>query len=109
MLSRTFKMARAVGYAAALLVLSGGVPLRADPSDCPENAVGGQTGQSYHLQSQSLVTETTSGSLSIGGSACGVGGSTTGTYSEQYHVGYYLNLSTNQTVAVDCRTGRIIR
>jgi hypothetical protein len=109
MFSRIMKVTRAMAYAVALLVLSG-TQVRADgPSDCPENAIGGQTGQSYHLVSQSLATETTSGSLSVGGPACGVGGSTSGSFAEQYHIGYYLNESTNTTVRVDCRTGRIIR
>jgi hypothetical protein len=101
------KVTRAVGYAIALLVLSG-APLWADPSDCAEWGQGGQTGQSYHLESQSLATETTSGSLSVGGPACGVGGSAGGTFAEQYHIGYYRNLSTQAIARVDCRTGRIL-
>jgi len=105
MLSRFMKTARAVGYSVALLALSGSI-LWANPSDCAESAVGGQTGQSYTLEYQSLVTETTSGTLSAGG-PCGVGGSISGSTAEQYHVGYYRNSSTGAVARVDCRTGRI--
>jgi hypothetical protein len=106
MLSRFMKTARAVGYSIALLGLSVG-PLWAQASQCAQNAVGGQTGDSYTLRSQSLVTETRIVQLSLGGAACGVGGSTGGQVSEQYNVGYYENASGN-VARVDCRTGRVL-
>ncbi len=108
MLKKTGTFIRTCTFLIALFALSGG-PLLADPSDCPADAVGGQTGQPYQLQSQSLVTETTSGTLGAGGGSCGINASVTGTTSEQFHVGYYQNQVTQEVVKVDCRTGRVIR
>jgi hypothetical protein len=106
MLSRFMKTARAVGYSIALVALSGS-PVWAQASQCPKNAIGGQTGRSYTLRSQSLVTETRTVQLSLGGAACGVGGSAGGTIAEQYNVGYY-EAENGDTARVDCRTGQII-
>ena len=106
MFSRFLKAGRAAGYAVALLALSGGW-LRAEVTDCPESAIGGQTGQSYSLNYQSLVTQTTTVTLSTGG-PCLLGGSATTTTSEQYYVGYYENESTGDVVKVDCRSGKVI-
>jgi hypothetical protein len=99
------KVTRAVIYSIALLGLSVG-PLWAQASPCPSRAVGGQSGQTYTLRSQSLVTETNSVQLSVGGTACGVGGSAGGQTSEQYNVGYYEN-EDGDIARVDCRTGQI--
>lgn len=106
MLSRVMHLGRTVLYVIALLGLSGG-QLRAEVTDCQEDATGGQTGDPYSLTYQSLVTETTTVTLSAGGS-CGVGGSATTTTSEQYYVGYYQNGNTGAVVKVDCRTGKVI-
>ena len=105
MLSRFMKAARAVIYSIALVGFSVG-PLWAQASPCPSRATGGQSGQTYVLRSQSLVTVTTSVQLSVGGTACGVGGSTGGQVSEQYNVGYYEN-EDGDVARVDCRTGQI--
>jgi hypothetical protein len=91
-----------------ILIRTCGGPLWATPSDCADSAVGGQTGQPYTLTYQSLVTETTTGTISAGSGSCGVGASVGATWSEQYHVGYYRNEVTKQVVKVDCRTGRVI-
>lgn len=67
MLKKIETLIRTCTFLIALFALGGG-PLWADgPTECPEDAVGGQTGQSYTLQSQSLVTETHSGSIGVGG------------------------------------------
>jgi hypothetical protein len=108
MLSRIRNLVRSVLWAVALVGLSGAPALWAQASDCPESAVGGQTGDPYTLQSQSLVTETTTVQLSTGGGSCLLGGSTTVTTEEQYNVGYYKNTNTGAVVKVDCRTGEVI-
>jgi FlaG/FlaF family flagellin (archaellin) len=105
MFSRIMNVTRAVGFSIALLVLSGGVPLWSQASDCPDTAIGGQTGTNYNLVSQSLVTETRTVTVNAG--ICGIGGSATTTTVTQYNVGYYSN-STGDIAIVDCRTGRII-
>ena len=97
---------RTCALVVAAHVLSGGV-IWAEPSDCAASGVGGQTGDSYSLQYQSLVTETTTATLGAGGS-CGISASTGGTRSEQYYVGYYHNDTSGGSVAVDCRTGRVL-
>jgi hypothetical protein len=104
MFSRFMKLGRAVWFSIALLIL-GGAPLWAQASSCPSTAIGGQTGRSYRLVSQSLVTETRTVQLSTG-LPCGIGGSATSTTSEQYNVGYYEDADGN-TARVDCRNGRI--
>lgn len=107
MLKRIATVLRACGLVVALYALSGG-PLLADgPTDCPESAVGGQTGQDYTLTYQSLVTETHNGTLSVGGGPCVVTLSEGVVESEQYYVGYYQNQVTQEIVRVDCRTGRV--
>jgi hypothetical protein len=105
MLSRIVKVGRAVLFAVALLGLSG-APLFGQASDCPESAVGGQSGMSYTLVAQSLVTETRTVQLSVGGE-CLAGTETSVTIEEQYNVGYYEN-SDGDIAKVDCRTGKII-
>jgi hypothetical protein len=107
MFSRFMKVSRGVCLAIALVALSG-APLWAQASACAQYAVGGQTGKSYKLKSQSLVTETQTVQLSIGGAACGVGGQTGGQLSEQYNVGYYESEDGGPLAKVDCRTGRVL-
>jgi hypothetical protein len=107
MLKKIGTLLRACAFVVALYALGGG-PLLADgPTECPEDAVGGQTGQSYTLQSQSLVTETHSGSIGVGGGSCVIQLKDEGSWSEQFYVGYYVNQETQRLVRVDCRTGRI--
>jgi hypothetical protein len=98
-------LGRAVLYSIALLALSG-QPLPAQASDCEESAVGGQSGMTYTLIAQSLVTETRTVQISAGGE-CLVGAETEVTIEEQYNVGYYEN-EEGSIARVDCRTGRIL-
>ncbi|MDH3495842.1 MAG: hypothetical protein OER21_03705 [Gemmatimonadota bacterium] len=107
MLKRLATLVRAGILSVALLGLSGGV-LWAEPSDCPQSAVGGQTGDPYELQSQSLVTQTSTITITAGGDCIG-SGSTEMTISEQYHVGVYVNQNTDKMVRVDCRTGEVLK
>lgn len=107
MLKRLATLIRTGVLSVALLVLSGGI-VWAEPSDCPESAIGGQTGDPYDLQGQSLVTETRTVTITAGGECIG-SGSTEVTISEQYHVGVYVNQNTGQMVRVDCRTGEVLK
>lgn len=106
MLKRLATLVRTGVLSVALLGLSGGI-LWAEPSDCAEFAVGGQTGQPYTLQSQSLVTETRTVSVTAGGDCIG-SGSTSVTIEEQYHIGFYSNDVTGDLLKVDCRTGEVL-
>jgi hypothetical protein len=109
MLKKIGALIRTCAFLVALYMLSGGPPLLASgPSDCAGSAVGGQTGQPYTLTYQSLVTETTTGTISAGSGSCGIGASLGATTSEQFYVGYYRNEVTEKVVKVDCRTGRVI-
>jgi hypothetical protein len=108
MLKKIGSLIRTCTFLIALFALSGG-PLLADgPTNCAESAVGGQTGQPYTLTYQSLVTDTSSGTLGAGGGSCGVNASTTGSRAEQFYVGYYRNQVTQDVLKVDCRTGRVL-
>lgn len=81
--------------------------LHADPSDCTEWAVGGQTGDLYRLTGQSEVTETQT--LSLEGGTCGLSAGGETTYSVTYNVGHYVNQQTQAQVDVNCSTGEVIR
>lgn len=105
MRSQFMKATRAVIYSIALVILSG-APLWGQASDCPDNAVGGQSGQNYRLVGQSLVTVTSTVQLNTG-LPCAIGGSAGGTIQEQYNVGFYQNAA-GDIARVDCRTGRIL-
>jgi hypothetical protein len=107
MLKRIGAALKTCALIVALYALSGG-PLLADgPTECPETAVGGQTGQPYTRVGQSLATETHSGSIGVGGGGCVAQLKDDTTWSEQFYVGYYENQVTHRQVRVDCRTGRI--
>jgi hypothetical protein len=97
---------RTCAFVIAAHVLTGGV-IWATPSDCADDAVGQQTGQSYTKTGQSTVTETTTFTIS-GGGGCGVSAGATGTRSETYNVGTYRNNVTGEVVRVNCSTGRVI-
>lgn len=105
MFMRKTLFARACALAVGLNFLTVAVAA-ADPSDCTEWAVGGQTGSLYHLTGQSTVTETHT--LSLEGGGCGLlSGGTEVTYQETYNVGTYTNGTS--TVRVNCSTGQVIR
>jgi len=108
MLTKIGTLIRVCTFLIALFALGGG-PLWADgPTDCADEAVGGQTGQPYTLTYQALATETNGGTLGAGGGSCAVNASVTGSTSEQYYVGYYVNGVTGALLRVDCRTGRVL-
>jgi hypothetical protein len=109
MLKKIGTMIRTCTLLIALFALSGG-PLWAEgPSECPEEAVGGQTGQPYTRVGQSLATETHSGSVGVSSSngGCIIQLKDDTSWSEQFYVGYYENQVTHARVRVDCRTGQI--
>lgn len=104
MFMRKTLFARACALAVGLNFL-GVTAAVADPSDCTETAIGGQTGSVYTLIGQSEVTETRTFTLDAGG-GCGLGAGTEVTYEETYNVGTYTNGT--QTVRVNCSTGQVI-
>jgi hypothetical protein len=109
MLKRIGTLLRSCALLVALYALSGG-PVWADgPTDCAEDAVGGQTGQPYSLTYQSLITETHNATIGAGGGPCIISVSAGSVVSEQYYVGFYRNDVTGAVLKVDCRTGRVVR
>ena len=105
MFMRNTLLVRASALALGFSVLGSSLAF-ADPSDCTETAIGGQTGRTYNLIGQSEVTETRTVTLDAGG-GCGLSAGTEVTYQETYNVGTYTD-GTN-TVRVNCSTGQVIR
>lgn len=82
------------------------VPLRADSTECAEEATGSQSGDSYTLIGQS--TKEITMVIELDGPSCGTNGGTRVTVTEKYTVGYYANQTTGEVALVNCSTGQVL-
>ena len=104
MFLRKTRLVRASALALGMNFVVSSVALSA-PSDCPDTAIGGQTGRTYTKIGQSEVTEIKT--FKVDGGACGLSAGTEVTHSETYNVGTYTDGS--NTVRVNCSTGQVIK